>query len=141
MTKFKRRKRAGAPEKHGGFAEVKKYRERKTDMRRADDRALKAWQTAIVEDLGGPTELDMLQNSLLDRSTELLIILRCMAEHVEEKGVMADDGNLQPCLKTSYIAYANSFRRMLESIYSRKGLRPPKMKSLSDIIEAGDENE
>ena len=151
MTKFKKRKRdlsdqipqpkSGAKPTHGGFAAVKMYRERKLDLRKKDDRALKAWQMAIVDDLGGPTSLDMLQNSLLDRSTELLIILRCMAEHVEKKGVIADDGNLQPCLKSSYIAYANSFRRMLETIYSRQGAKPPKIKTLKDILEAGDKDE
>lgn len=138
---MKERPKSGARPTHSGYSELKKYRERKPDMRRADNKALQAWQSAIVTDLGGPTELDMLQNSLLDRTVELLIILRNMASWVEKEGVMTVDGNVQPCLKTSYIAYANSFRRMLETIYSRQGLKPPKTQSLKDIIEAGDENE
>ena len=141
MTKFKRRERPGAPTTHAAFSEVKKYREVPFDMRKKDDRALMLWQKEVVKDLGGVENLDMLQSSCLDRAVELLIILRSMSLYVGKEGIMADDGNVAPCLKTSFIAYQNSFRRTLEIIYSRKGLRPPKMKSLSDIIEAGDENE
>lgn len=59
--KFKRRKRdlsgmknrpkSGAKPTHGGYSEVARYRERKLDRRRSDDKALLAWQNAIVTDL------------------------------------------------------------------------------------------
>ncbi|MBW2612880.1 MAG: hypothetical protein JRE14_01930 [Deltaproteobacteria bacterium] len=138
MTKFQRRKRSGPPATHGAYSEIKKYRESPLDMRKKDDRALVEWQQAIVEDLGGAAALDMLQNSMLDRATELLIIIRAMSLHVSKEGIMADDGNIQPCLRTSYISYSNSFRRLLESIYERSDKRPPKALNLDDYIKSTD---
>ena len=131
---MKERPKSGAKPTHSGYSELKKYRERKPDMRRADDRALQAWQSAIVSDLGGPTELDMLQNSLLDRATELLIILRHIAAWIQREGVMLPDGNLQPALKTSYISYSNSFRHCLESIYARAAIKPSRVPTIEDIV-------
>ena len=128
------KKRSGPAVTHGGFSDVKKYREGKKDMRRKDDKALALWKKGIVDDLGGVASLDMLQSSCLDRATELLIILRSMSLHVQKEGIMADDGNVAPCLRTSYIAYSNSFRRLLESIYERADKKPPKKISLDDYI-------
>lgn len=136
MTKFRRRNRPrpGPKDVHAGYTDLKKYRESPLDMRKKDDRALVEWQQAIVADLGGAPSLDMLQNSMLDRAVELLIIIRAMSLHVQKTGIMDVDGNIQPCLKTSYISYSNSFRRLLESIYERSDKRPPKRPNLDDYI-------
>jgi hypothetical protein len=103
--------------------------------------AILAWREAIMKDLGGASSLDMLQNSLLDRATELMIILRNMASYVEKEGVMGADGSLQPCLKTSYIAYVNSFSRIMSLIYERAKNKPPRVPNLEDWIEEQNKKE
>jgi hypothetical protein len=119
---------------HSGYAEVTRYKERGLDMRRRDDRALKAFQDNVINDLGGPSNVDTFQLAMLDRATEALIILRCMAEHVEGHGVIDGKGNLAPCLRQSYISYLNSFRHTMASIYERGDKRGPKAPSLKDIL-------
>jgi hypothetical protein len=109
---------------HGGFAAAKGFRERPLDLRKKDDKALMVWQEAIVSDLGGRQAMDMMQSSLLDRATELMIILRCMAEHCEQNGIIDKEGVLAPCLRTSFLSYGNSFRLTLQAIYERAGKTP-----------------
>jgi hypothetical protein len=100
---------------------------------------LKAFQDGIIDDLGGIAEMDTFQLSMLDRATECLIILRHMAEHVEDKGITDHDGQLAPCLRQSYVSYLNSFRLTMDSIYSRNGKKPRRTPSLADIISGKDE--
>jgi hypothetical protein len=136
-TKEKEPKNApGRPPTHGGYSALKRYKARNLDRRRADDQALIAFQEGVIADLGGLDEIDMLQSSLIDRAVECVIILRSMGAYAEERGVMAEDGNLVPCLRSSYIAYLNSFRLTMESIYSRAGKsKKAKIPSIKDIIE------
>ena len=63
---------------HGGHNEARRYRAGHRDMRRTMDRAIRDWQLAVIQDIGGAEAMNMFQNSLLDRATELLIILKCM---------------------------------------------------------------
>ena len=120
---------------HGAFVEAKRYRERSLDLRRRDDRAIQAWQQAVIADLGGADQLDMLQNSLLDRATEVMIVLRCMADHVEKTGIIAGNGELVPCLRTSYLSYCGTFARLMNSIYGRVGQKPNRLPTIQDLID------
>jgi len=138
MPRFRRgdKPRPGPPETHGGHAEVRKYRERKLDLRCRNDKALIAWQHAICDDLHGQVNMDMLQMSLLDRATECLIVLRAISEYVEANGIMGEGGVLVPALRNSFLAYQNSFRLALLAIYERADKRPPKPLNLDDYIES-----
>lgn len=114
---------------HGGFASLRLYRERNLDLRRADHRMIHEWQLALIEDLGGQKVVDTFQRSMIDRATELLIVISKMAEHVEATGIIQGD-SLAPCLKTSFIAFVNSFRRTLEAAFEHgkvKGKKPPNL--------------
>jgi hypothetical protein len=133
-------RRRGAPDNHGepvhgAFVEARRYKERSLDLRRKNDRDLIAWQKAIIDDFGGIEHLDAFQASMLDRATECLIILKCMAEHVEQNGIVGGDGQLVPCLRNSFLAYHNSFRLTLQAIYERAGRKPKRLPSIEDIID------
>jgi hypothetical protein len=120
---------------HGAYANVTRYRERGLDLRRREDKALKAFQDSIISDMGGLQEMDVYQVSMMDRATECLIILRCMAEHVEGEGIMEKDGQLAPCLRHSYVSYLNSFRLTMEAIYARNGKKASsKIPSIHDLM-------
>lgn len=123
---------------HGGYAQVTKYRGQKLDMRRRDDRALRAWQNSVIKDCGGLPEMDTYQLSMLDRATEAMIILRAMGFFVERKVIVMKGGELVPCLRNSYVAYSNVFRLALESIYSRLGKKPSKVKTIPEILKKYD---
>lgn len=115
---------------HGAFSLLRLYRERNLDLRRSDHRAIHEWQLALIEDLGGQKAVDTFQRSMVDRATELLIIISAMATHVEETGTVQNN-QLAPCLKTSFIAFVNSFRRTLEAAFEHgkvKGKKPPNLR-------------
>jgi hypothetical protein len=71
----------------------------------------------LINDLG-PLEADltMAQVVLIDRVTSKLSILRCIEEHVREKGVFTKAGELGPVLSKSYLAWANSIRLDLQAL-------------------------
>jgi hypothetical protein len=120
---------------HGGYANVTRYRERGLDLRRREDKALKAFQDSIMADMGGLQEMDTYQVAMMDRATECLIILRSMAEYVESGGIIEGDGQLAPCLRHSYVSYLNSFRLTMEAIYARNGKKASsKIPSIHDLM-------
>jgi hypothetical protein len=134
MSKKQDRKRKDRSRVHGGYAEITRYRERRLDLRSNNDKALKAFADSVVADCGGVENMDTYQVAMLDRATELLIILRCMAAHVEETHVIDNKGQLAPCLRQSFVSYLNSFRLTMESIYSRNDKKPPNVKRLNDLL-------
>lgn len=71
----------------------------------------------LVNDLG-PTEADLTaaQIVLIDRVISKLSILRCIEEHVREKGVFTKAGELDSVLSKSYLAWANSIRLDLQAL-------------------------
>jgi hypothetical protein len=105
-------------------------------MRRKDDRALRNWQDSIISDCGGLPEMDSFQLSMLDRATEAMIILSSISQYVcqEGVGIVGNDGQLTPCLRNSYIAYSNTFRLAMESIYARIGKKPSKVPDLEQYL-------
>jgi len=119
---------------HGAYACVKLYHERELDLRRADHRFLAEWKKGVIEDLGGVKEISSFQLSMIDQGVSLLIILGKMSEYVESVGIMGKDGQLAPCLRTSYLAYVNTLRHCLNAAYEQ-GKRKPKTPDLRDYLE------
>jgi len=77
--------------------------------------------------------VDTLQLSLLDRATECMIILSHMAAYAAKHGPM-DGPDLINCLRQSYIAYANTFERLMRTIYEQSNKRPQRGPSLKDYL-------
>ena len=119
---------------HGGYQAVARYRKKGLDLRRRDDRALKEWRDAVIGDCGGIEKLDNLQLSLLDRCIECLIILGHMGAYVTQHGPMQGP-DLIPCLRNSYVAYLNTFERLLRTIYERTDKRPQRGPSYAEVVE------
>lgn len=71
----------------------------------------------LIQDLG-PSEADLTaaQAVLIDRVISKLSILRCIEEHVREKGVFTKAGELDSVLSKSYLAWANSIRLDLQAL-------------------------
>jgi hypothetical protein len=118
-------KRGPGETSHGAYQAVRLYKERPLDLRRADHRFLSEWKKSLIDDLGGPGEISVLQAALTDQCVSLLIILSAMASYVEENGIVGKDGELVGCLKQSFISYQNSLRLHLAQVYDygngRKG--------------------
>jgi len=71
----------------------------------------------LIRDLGPLEEdLSMAQAVLIDRVISKLSILRCVEEHVREKGVFTKAGELDSVLSKSYLAWANSIRLDLQAL-------------------------
>ena len=123
------------PSTHGAFSALRLYRERDLDLRRSDHRAINEWQLALIEDLGGQSQVDTFQRSMVDRATEILIIISAMATHVENTTIM--QGNeLAPCLRSSFLAYNNTFRHTLLAAFEHGGKKPKKTADLKDYLES-----
>ena len=124
---------------HGGYQAVNRYRERPLDLRKVDDRAIKAWQDAIVTDCGGPEKIDAFQSTLLDQCTQIMIILARINEFVTENGVMDEKSkDVVPCLRNSYPTYLNAFKSTMKEIFDRAGKkldRPLEPPNLGNYIE------
>lgn len=71
----------------------------------------------LINDLG-PLEEDLstAQGVLIDRVISKLSILRCVEEHVRERGVFTKTGELDSVLSKSYLAWANSIRLDLQAL-------------------------
>jgi hypothetical protein len=65
----------------------------------------------------GPTEDDLTaaQKILIGRVIAHLGIVRCIEEHIKDKGVLKN-GELHPALSTQYLAYSNSIRLNLAAL-------------------------
>ncbi len=117
---------------HGAFSALRLYRERNLDLRRADHKFLFDWRESLVNDLGGPAEVNTFQLAMIDRSVELLIIISAMGFHIEKVGVMAGD-ELVPCLRSSYLQYVNSLRHTLSAAFEHSQ-KKPKTPNLRDYL-------
>ncbi len=106
----------GRPPRHGGYSLM--IRAGVLPERRAYLREyLTQTREGLVNDLG-PLEADLnaAQVVLIDRVISKLSILRCIEEHVREKGVFTKSGELDSVLSKSYLALANSIRLDLQAL-------------------------
>ena len=116
MSSKSTKKPIGRPPRHGGYSLMVQAGE--LPERRAYLRAyLTEVREGLINDLG-PLEADLTtaQVVLIDRVISKLSILRCIEEHVREKGVFTKAGELGPVLSKSYLAWANSIRLDLQAL-------------------------
>ncbi len=116
----------GNAQKHGAFSALKKLREGGLDGRSKQAREIKLFEHKIVEDLGGIENITGMQQSLIHRASEILVVINSISNWICTQGVMDGDG-LQKVLRHSYLSYQNSFKRILESIFTMASnpLPPP----------------
>ncbi len=110
------KKPIGRPPRHGGYSLM--IRAGVLPERRAYLRAyLTEAREGLVNNLG-PLEADLTaaQVVLIDRVISKLSIIRCIEEHVREKGVFTKAGELDSVLSKSYLAWANSIRLDLQAL-------------------------
>lgn len=116
------RKPEGHYSSHGGYAAIRRFNERRMDLRRVEDRKIKAWQESIIADCGGDEVFDTFQIALLDRSTECIIILSAIGDYVMENGIMdKKTGDVVPCLRSTYTMYLSAFKTTMKEIFDRAG--------------------
>ncbi len=140
------KKRNGRPPRHGGYSimvQAGELPERRAYLREY----LTEVREGLVNDLG-PLEADLTaaQVVLIDRVISKLSIIRCIEEHVREKGVFTKAGDLDSVLSKSYLAWANSIRLDLQAlgIDKREGekiLSPLEVAAEIDAENAGREAE
>ena len=144
MSKFKRRTRntGGDPEEakskpkrdlsgmlprpgnnttHGGYQLAEQWASGKLDLRSKAGRMLKEFESGIVNEIG---VCSATQRALLNRASELLLIISAMSQHVAETAIM-ENGELVKCLRQSFLSYSNAFRRMLRGIHELRPDAPP----------------
>ena len=117
--------RPGNNRKHGGYELAQKWVSGELDMRTREARSIRKFEQDIVKELGGLEACTPTQKVLLNRASELLIILTQMSKFVVKTGVLSKDGNLVKCLRSSFIAYTNSFRRTLTALHELRADLPP----------------
>lgn len=151
-----KRKSGGNHNVHGGYSLVSKHLAGILDMRTTDGRMLKAFRLGMLQDLGGEENISTAQLALLDRAEEILIVLKKMSEHVAREGVMEKGYvtknkkgetveivgvDVQRCLRGSFLAYSNSFRRILESMRDMMPERIPIKPNVQISVRLSDEPE
>jgi hypothetical protein len=111
----KRRKRERKLRTHGGFSFLATG---KLPYRRQNVREYLSFiREKLIQDRAkDETELSGAELSLINIAIGKLGVLRCIEEFVRERGVMTPEGELASPLKTSYLAFANSYRRDLEAL-------------------------
>jgi hypothetical protein len=114
MAKLTTKLIAGRKQTHGGYSFLATGK--LPEHRRYIERYLTGAREALIRDLG-PTEQDLTaaQVILIDRTISKIGILRCIEEHIREKGIMSGK-LLAPSLRTSYLAYSNSLRLDLQAL-------------------------
>ena len=116
---------------HGAFSST--VRRRYTDLRTTEGRQLQGIIDRIRADLGG--DLDEMQNIILARIKEKLLILIQIGQYVDLQESVIQDGDLIGCLGSSYVAYDNSLTRSLTLLYNSIGKKKSrKIPSLDEWI-------
>jgi hypothetical protein len=129
------------PAGHGAHEAVRLFKERELDLRRKDHRFLSEWKEAVISDLGGQSAVNNFQLAMVNQAVSLLIILGKMSEYVEAHGVM-EGNNLTACLRTSFLAYQNTFRLALISAYSYGGKKlGKKSPNLEDYLKSKEDTQ
>ncbi len=113
---------------HGGYS--KQIRRRYSDKRTTEGKALAMVMSNLQADLGN---LSTGQGILLDRVKEKLVTLWQIGNFVDQQSTLINPaGELIPCLGRNYLAFAESLRRDIETLYSSANKRPSNLPSLDD---------
>jgi len=115
---------------HGGYSFLRT--EGLPVKRRQIEIYLTAARRGMIDDLAKSEEdLSTAQVIIIDRTTCMLGVIRCIEEHVRN-GVMKGE-NLSPSLKDSYLAYNNSIRLNLQSLGIKRKISTGKT-ALEDYV-------
>lgn len=133
-----RRKISEACSLHGGYKELRRWKEgKRPDRRTPFGRYMAAVEQNIVDDLGGHEGLSQKQRLLLDRIIEKLIFLeRIGAWSMEQECIVDSKGNLLPALGKSYLAYSNALRLDLQALYDDGDKGRARIPTIKEVIQA-----
>ncbi len=118
---------------HG--AHCQHFRKRYTDARTREGKQLKAAMDALVDDLGGQTNLNAGQRLLLDTIQNKLIVILQIGKYVDQQAEIIKDGQLIPVLGASYLAYLNSLRLSLDQVYKVGSGSKSRVPTIQQIIQ------
>lgn len=103
-------RKPGSKVTHGAYSLIAKPGGPLPSKRRYIERWLSEVRAGMIRDLGpGEKDLSTGQAILIDRVIGKLGVLRCIEEHVRERGVMKGEG-LPDLLGKHYLGWANSLR-------------------------------
>ena len=110
--------------RHGAFS--KQIRQRYSDKRTREGKALALVIKGLIADLGGASNLSSAQCLIIDNIKSKLIVLFQIGKHVDQReSIISDQGELIPCLGRNYTSYAESLRRDLEVLFAIKRKTSP----------------
>jgi hypothetical protein len=137
-----RKKISEACSLHGGYRELRRWKQsKKPDRRTPFGRYMAAVEQNLIDDLGGQAALTQKQRLLIDRIIEKLIFLeRIGAWSLEQQSIVDSKGNLVPALGKSYVAFSNALRLDLQALHdddSRARKHTPTIKEI--IAEDGEQ--
>lgn len=123
--------------KHGvSRSGIKNTSKRYSDRRTAEGKALASIMDAITSDLGGPENLNGLQQLTLSGITTKLICILQISKYVDSlpEIVRKEESRLIPVLANDYLKYQDSIEKSLENLY--KQVKPQtQVPKLEDLIQ------
>lgn len=126
----------GKRKTHGGFSFLATGR--LPEHRREMERYLTGAREGLIRDIAGSEEnLTTAQAILIDRAIGKVGLLRCVEEHIRERGVMQNN-QLASVLRASFLSYSNSLRLDLQALGIEKRAIKSEQ-SLAEIIKEFDE--
>ena len=132
-TEKRAKSKGGRPPLHGGFSLLHKGELPK------NRRYLRSYLTGVREQLIrdlGPTDDDLTgaQRILIDRVTTLLGCVRCVEEHLRQKGIFDNPGGfLSPSLSDKYLAWNRAIKEILALLGVDKRVSKDNAPSLTSI--------
>ena len=124
---------------HGAYSAT--IRQRYSDLRTTEGRRLQVVIDGVVNDLGGPTELNAAQQVVIGSLRSKLIVVFQISGFLDrQESIINKDGYILPVLGQNFLQYQESIRRDLETLYgmNRSNLRR-KVPKLSEIINGSKE--
>jgi hypothetical protein len=115
---------------HGGYSV--QVRQRYSDARTTEGRALRAVMDGLRKDLG---TVSIGQSLILGRVREKLIVLMQIGSYVDKQpSAITAEGELLPCLGRGYTAFSEALRRDVELLYVMAKRTPARVPSLSEYL-------
>jgi len=115
----------------------KNEKHRYSDKRTTEGKRLNNIIKGIVKDLGGRKHTDPAQELLLIGIKTKIVILFQIEKYIDTTSfetLITEKGDLVPCLSKGYLAYSESLRRDIESLFSYKRHQIEDMPFMKDIL-------
>lgn len=134
LKKYREEHPEGTNVRHGSTC--RHFRKRYSDLRTREGKALRSVLDALVEDLGGESELTVGQKLVLGRLKAKMISLALIDQWIDRQvELITSGGDVAPVMRNAHLAYSDSLRKDVEALYNLTGKRPVKVVSLDDYIE------